>query len=372
MRWNREEYIAHCKGEYVGKEMFCELFRPMIGLKEEWAAQGATESERALTAFGWDYVPHPFAAANAGPISGIEPHVVEETADFTDAVDHYGRRTRLSKKKATLALPMDFPVRTMDDWLRIKHWYAFDEKRINMEELLHQKKLQQEGQLVLFGVPGGFDEPRQLMGEEALCIAAYDEPELIEDMLATMADTACKVMERVGAVLTIDDLHIHEDMAGKGGPLFGPKQVTGLLRPYYRKVWECAQAQGAQIFSQDSDGDMDPVVDAFIDCGINLFYPCEPAAGMDMVRLRKKYGRSIAVKGGIDKHVLRTTKEAIRAELEYKMSPEMQGGGIVFALDHLIPNGVPIENYRYYVQLGRELLGLPAAKDEGIFVSMAF
>ena len=126
MRWNREEYIAHCKGEYVGKEMFCELFRPMIGLKEEWAAQGATESERALTAFGWDYVPHPFAAANAGPISGIEPHVVEETADFTDAVDHYGRRTRLSKKKATLALPMDFPVRTMDDWLRIKHWYAFD------------------------------------------------------------------------------------------------------------------------------------------------------------------------------------------------------------------------------------------------------
>ena len=64
-------------------------------------------------------------------------------------------------------------------------------------------------------------------------------------------------------------------------------------------------------------------------------------------------------------------KEAIRAELEYKLSPEMQGGGIVFALDHLIPNGVPIENYRYYVQLGRELLGLPAAKED-VFVSMAF
>ena len=92
---------------------------------------------------------------------------------------------------------------------------------------------------------------------------------------------------------------------------------------------------------------------------------------MDMVRLRQKYGKSIAIKGVIDKHVLRTTKEAIRAELEYKLSPEMQGGGIVFALDHLIPNGVPIENYRYYVQLGRELLGLPAAKED-VFVSMAF
>jgi hypothetical protein len=30
-----------------------------------------------------------------------------------------------------------------------------------------------------------------------------------------------------------------------------------------------------------------------------------------------------------------------------------------FALDHRIPNGTPLENYRYYVRLGRELLGLP-------------
>ena len=64
--------------------------------------------------------------------------------------------------------------------------------------------------------------------------------------------------------------------------------------------------------------------------------------------------------GGIDKHVLRQDKDAIRRELEYKLQPLMrEAGGIVFSLDHRIPNGTPIENYRYYVQLGRELLGLP-------------
>ena len=37
----------------------------------------------------------------------------------------------------------------------------------------------------------------------------------------------------------------------------------------------------------------------------------------------------------------------------------MREGGCAFGLDHQIPNGTPIENYRYYVDLGREILGLP-------------
>ena len=115
-----------------------------------------------------------------------------------------------------------------------------------------------------------------------------------------------------------------------------------------------------------------PVIDAFIDCGVNGFYPAEPAAGMDIVEIRKKYGHRIFLKGGIDKHALRKDREAIRKELTYKMSAPMQGGGTIFALDHRIPNGVPIENYRYYVQLGRELLGLPPVSEEREFKQMAF
>ncbi len=42
------------------------------------------------------------------------------------------------------------------------------------------------------------------------------------------------------------------------------------------------------------------------------------------------------------------------------MQPMMQSGGRVFGLDHRIPNGTPLENYRYYVKRGREILGLPS------------
>ena len=87
--------------------------------------------------------------------------------------------------------------------------------------------------------------------------------------------------------------------------------------------------------------------------------------------LREKYGNKLYFKGGIDKHALRKGKEAIRKELEYKMSAPMLGGGTVFALDHLVPNGVKIEDFRYYVNLSREILGLGPIKGEG-FERMAF
>ena len=118
-------------------------------------------------------------------------------------------------------------------------------------------------------------------------------------------------------------------------------------------------SKGTKIFQQDSDGNMNSVIDAFLECGLTVMFPMEPSAGMDIVKIRQKYGKRLAMLGGIDKHVLRSSKEAILKELEYKMQPLMQQGGMVFGLDHRIPNGTPIENYRYYVNKGREILGLP-------------
>ena len=53
------------------------------------------------------------------------------------------------------------------------------------------------------------------------------------------------------------------------------------------------------------------------------------------------------------------TKEEIDAELAYKMQPSMMEGGVVFGLDHRIPNGTPLENYIHYVDRAREILGMP-------------
>ncbi len=164
------------------------------------------------------------------------------------------------------------------------------------------------------------------------------------------------VLDRASSRVQIDLLSVHEDMAGNNGPLAGPSQVREFIVPYYRRIWEMLADRGARVFDQDSDGDMNPVIDAFLEAGVNCMHPMEPAAGMDIVKIREKYGNKLAFYGGIDKHVLRDTKEAITAELEYKIPPMVRTGGCVIALDHRIPNGTPLENYRFYISKAWEIM----------------
>lgn len=371
MIWTREEYLSHMTFKGTKREMFTQLFGPLIGLNQQWRAQGASEDEISLKAFGWDSVKYAWVPFHTGARSGIKERILEENDRERISIDSLGRKMRLSKQCATLALPFSYPVQTPEDFEKIRGWFDFDESRIDLEALKTLKKQRAEGTLIMLDMPGGFDFPRNLMGEENLCYAYYDEPEMIEDMLNTCASMMRRGLEIILNETEIDLLHVHEDMAGISGPLAGPSQVKKFIAPYYKSIWEAAKKGGAQLFSQDSDGNMNGVIDAFLDAGVNCMYPAEPKAGMDIVALRKKYGSRLAFKGGIDKFALRGTRQDIDRELDYKMSAPMLGGGTVFALDHLIPDGVPIENYRYYVQEGRKRLGLPPSPPAD-YVRMAF
>ena len=359
MKWRREDYLDLMTFGETPRPMFCELFGPLIGLAEEWRDQGANEDEIAMVGFDWDYVPYVDCGGVCGPFDAPESVVLEETDTYRIERDYLGRTVKLCKGTATIPLPLDFPVRTMDDWVKLKPLYAFREERIDAAEIEKARAAQAEGAVVRCDLPGGWDTVRELMGEEAACIAYYADPELMHDILATVTDTCVKILERVTETLTVDQLSAHEDMAGKSGPLIGPQQVREFIAPYYRTCWDLASSRGTRIFNQDSDGNMTPVIDAFLECGVNVMHPFEPAAGMDTVAIRQQYGRRLAMLGGIDKHVLRQSRADIDRELEYKMQPIMQAGGTIFGLDHRIPNGTPLENYRYYVQRGREILGLP-------------
>jgi uroporphyrinogen-III decarboxylase len=364
MRLRREQFVELLSFGDCPRQMFSELFGLLVGVDAEWRAQGATAEELALTAFDWDYVPYVECGGQTGPF-GPPPETLFEDAEQLVQRDCLGRTLKLCKSSATVPLPLDFPVRDFDDWLRLKPLFEFREQRIDWQAVEAARAAQREGTLVVGRIPGGWDVGRELMGEEALCLAYYTQPELIHDILDTIAHTAVQVFERVTEKMVIDQLYVHEDMAGKSGPMVGPAQVRRFIAPYYRRTWDLLAQRGTRIFNLDSDGNIGPILDALLEGGVNTMHPMEPAAGMDIVALRAKYGRRLAMLGGIDKYVLLRSKADIRQELEYKLQPSMQQGGMVFGLDHRIVNGTPLENYRYYVSLGREMLGLPPLENTG-------
>jgi len=345
----REEYLDWMTFRGGDRIPFTEIFGPIVGLKEEWEEQGATPAELDFSAFRYRCPKRGGLPVATGRIGGQTPVVLEETEDYVLSRDNLGRTMKLSKRAATLPLPQTWPVKTMDDWLKIKPMYEFSEARLSRDwEAAAQRHLEQ-GMTIGVSIPGGYDEPRQLMGDEALAMAYYDQPELVHDILDTIGQTAVRVLDRVSATVPIDLLSVHEDMAGRSGPLCGPRQVQTFIAPYYRRVWDMLAERGARIFDQDSDGNMEAVIPAFIEAGVNCMHPIEPAAGMDVVKLRALYGTRLAMYGGIDKHVIRRSKAEIVAELEYKLPPMIASGGCVLALDHRIPNGTPLENYGFYV-----------------------
>lgn len=357
MRYHRQEYLDHLLQRGSQREILVELFGPLIGLEEEWRAQGASEDELSLDAFAFDSVETVWLG-DTGIRGDIKPRTLEESAKHELKIDELGRRMRLIKGSATIALPESFPVATIDDWQRIRPWLADAITRTDADHLAQAARRREAGALTLLSMPGGYDLPRQLMGDEEACIAFLDEPELICDMLEAAADMVCAVIDRVSVVCPVDFLHVHEDFAGRSGPLIGPSQIEEFLQPYYRRIWDRAREAGAEVFSIDSDGNINPVIEPLMACGINQLYPMEPAAGMDIATVRTRHP-DLILKGGIDKHVLRKDKEAIRQELELKLQPTLRGGGTVFGLDHRIPNGTPLDNYRYYVSTAREMLNLP-------------
>lgn len=298
MEVRREEFLDYMTFRRNERPLFTELFGPLVGLKEEWAAQGASSEEGDLSAFR--YRRHMVGAVpvNTGWLGGFTEEIIEETDEHILARDAMGRTTRLVKGAASLPHPLDYPVRTMADWRRIRPHFEFAPERMGEGWREIACNHLEEGRVVAVSIPGGFDAPRELMGEENVCMAFYTQPELIHDILKTIGDTAYRVLDEVSGAVQIDELFVHEDMAGKTGPLVGPAIIEEFIKPYYRRIWDLLQSRGARLFVQDSDGNMNAVIPAFLESGINVMYPMEPAAGMDIVRLRETYGQRLAFMGG--------------------------------------------------------------------------
>jgi uroporphyrinogen decarboxylase len=83
----------------------------------------------------------------------------------------------------------------------------------------------------------------------------------------------------------------------------------------------------------------------------------EVAAGCDVNRLRRKYP-ALGMMGGIDKRALALGRVAIDRELD-RIAPAVEKGRYIPDLDHLIPNDVSWDNYCYYAERLKSLVGKP-------------
>jgi len=94
MEVRREEYLAYMTFRENRRPLFTELFGPIVGLKEEWAREGATPEEIDMSAFRYRRHMSAYVPVSTGLIGGHPSTIIEETDEFIIGTDAYGRRVK--------------------------------------------------------------------------------------------------------------------------------------------------------------------------------------------------------------------------------------------------------------------------------------
>ena len=245
------------------------------------------------------------------PNPPFERRILAEDATYVTYVDPQGIVLREFKRNPLSSMPqfIRFPVETREDFRRF--WR--ERMRADLAERMGPDWRQQLRRhrnrdyllVVLADRWGGFFGPlRNLVGVERLCTLFYDDPVWVHEMMEADADFLIGMLQQMLEETDIDVFGFWEDMAYKAGPLISPAVVRKFMLPCYRRVIDFARGRGVHFFCLDTDGQMDSLITVFMDAGIDILYPFEVQAGMDVNATRKKYGRELRLWGGLDKRAL--------------------------------------------------------------------
>ena len=129
----------------------------------------------------------------------------------------------------------------------------------------------------------------------------------------------------------IDGLVLTEDLAYKNGPHLSPKIYEEFWLPYQNPIVREVKRHGTGIVCLWTAGNIEALLPMLMDNGINCIWCLERGSGMDPVALRKKYGQSLLLGGGIPKEALIQGRAAIDREIA-SLLPLIREGGYLPAL----------------------------------------
>jgi uroporphyrinogen decarboxylase len=203
---------------------------------------------------------------------------------------------------------------------------------------------------------------RDWMGVEAISYLVYDEPELFEEMVVTLAELTLNALEQAFAHgARYDAASMWEDMCFNTGPLLSPPLFRQFLVPQYRRITSLLAKHGVDIVWLDCDGKIDELLEMWLDAGVNTMFPIEVGTWKaDVISYRRRYGSRLKIIGGFDKHILADSFSAIEREVD-RLAPLVEEGGFIPTPDHRVPPDVPLRNYQHYIRTARKVWGRDAS-----------
>ena len=194
-----------------------------------------------------------------------------------------------------------------------------------------------------------------LMGEEEALYTMALNPEFVEQVISDYTQFNLDMMDIIyTAGYRFDALWVFSDLCYKNGMLFSPDFFRRHVAPYQKKMFGRAKELGMKIIYH-CDGYVGGLLPLLIDTGVDCMQPLEARAGNDVRDYLGKYPGKLSFIGNINADALAAGKEAIYAEINAKIPAVKNSRRYIFHSDHSIPPAVSLENYRYALELVRNL-----------------
>ena len=192
-----------------------------------------------------------------------------------------------------------------------------------------------------------------MRGEEALWLDVADDPAwvraLVDRVVDHMITVGLESLRRFDLYET--GIGIYDDVAASWGPFVGPENYERVFLPGLRRMVRAYKDAGAAMVMHHCDGNVLPLLDMWIDAGIDAINPVEFRSGNDPVAILERYGDRLVCVGGLDNCDIlpRGDRAEVRDHVHHLLEGGAAGGFVLGP--HSIGPDIGVETMEYVLEL---------------------
>jgi uroporphyrinogen decarboxylase len=232
-------------------------------------------------------------------------------------------------------------------------------------EIIHRLVKRFKGQRAIVGqLPDIFNVVKDFfMGDMWYFTAMVENPDFIRRASEIPLEFYLRFVRNCVSA-GVDAMLVGGDWAGTKYPFASPKHTEELIAPYLKKVVGECHKLGIPCIKH-TDGNIWPVKDVLVNCGIDALHPIDPAAGLDMAVAKTELGDKLCLMGNVSciDVLPNGPPEKIRQATKECIQKGGKGGGLICSSSNSIHSGVPGKNYEIFVQAIHEFGKYPLELD---------
>ncbi len=171
------------------------------------------------------------------------------------------------------------------------------------------RRLAEQNQFAILATPWllfPFERAHAMQGMEAFLMNMVTDQDFARALLERIADYCKQLMGPFLVQLgdNVDIIKIGDDLGTQESLMISPKMYREILKPVHADFISFIKERTRARLMFHSDGDVAPLIEDFIEIGVDILNPIQTSAGTmsDLPSLKKRFGNNIVFCGGIDSH----------------------------------------------------------------------